>query len=345
MSDSRISVLNLKNVVGLSESSYNHYQSRIKRLLDIVGKDRDLMWIMTHPVETIKFIKANISVNASTIANHCVVVCKLFSVHPSLMSVQKEPYLKWSKLLQHYRLQETSATKQSEFNKRQEQNIVSWKEVQDMYCELRENGALSSTNLKTLMEALLLAIFTGIQAKRADFGAVRIYETRDEAMKEKANQRHENYIFFSPYPMLVLNKFKTVKSIGAIRETLGKELVKDIQSSLSAFPRDYLFISPKTHKPYWKNNSYSAFVKRTFYNLFSRAMGVSLWRHIYIGANVDFNAMSYKDLEEGAKLRGHSIEQELMTYRKFATNEKLENIKRPKDEQGKPVQCKPQQPR
>jgi hypothetical protein len=53
-------------------------------------------------------------------------------------------------------------------------------------------------------------------------------------------------------------------------------------------------------------------------------MGVSLWRSVYISANVDFNGTPYKILERNAFYKGSSIEQELLTYRKVEATKRLD---------------------
>lgn len=312
-----LDIANLKRDAGLSESSFKHYTHRLERLQRITD-GKSLAWILENPVGTLKYLKARVSTNPSTLANFAVAVCKMYTVHPEFMNVHKRPHGLWSGYIKHYRNAETRITKKSEFNERQNKNLVTWAEVEAKYCALRDAGGLrggTGWDMKLGMATLLMSALVGIQAKRADLGNIKIYSGLGQV--PVAARKTTNYLYFkSGGALLVLNKYKTAKSMGAIREELPGSFVRDLKASLGAFPREYMFVSAKTGQPYELNNSYSAFVKRVCGELFGRAMGVSLWRHIYITANVDFNETSYDVLEREAKLRGHSLAQELMTYRK-----------------------------
>ena len=54
------------------------------------------------------------------------------------------------------------------------------------------------------------------------------------------------------------------------------------------------------------NNTFSVFVKTTFEQLFGRATGVSLLRHIYITEKLNFDDMTLEEQNEEAKLMLHT---------------------------------------
>jgi hypothetical protein len=105
---------------------------------------------------------------------------------------------------------------------------------------------------------------------------------------------------------IVINNYKTAKHHGKYEELLPIVLINDIRNSIKAYPRDYLFI--KEDGLPMCNNTYSAFVKSTFMDLFGRATSLSLLRHIYITEKLDFNKLTIEELEEEAKGMLHTPE-------------------------------------
>lgn len=180
----------------------------------------------------------------------------------------------------------------------------------------------NAKNLKLNLQYLLFNVFLYTKPKRADLGNVRIFNP-SKTLKQEPNQG--NYIIITDSDNdceLVLNEYKTSKVYGTLRETLDSKLVKVIKQSLALYQRDHLFVQTSGHnpslKPLDKNNSYSQFVRRAFEQHFNKSMGVSLWRHVYIGENVDFNKTSMADLKRDARLSGHSVGMQLLVYRPVA---------------------------
>lgn len=303
---------------GIADSSYQNYLVRLRRLRQVVG-DKDWVWILSHPVESISAIKTHISSNASTIVNYIVPICKLFNLYPRIQKLYGEEYLVWQKYLKHYRKSEQETTKRSLFSEKQQQNLVEWKEVADKYCELGADPK-SETHYEVHQFWLLLSLLLNMNAKRADLGAIQIFK-RDPGKKEI------NYLFLEPKMTLVLNLYKTAKVRGAIQEPLNEKLSGDIKRSLELFPRQHLIVSLRDKEPYKTNNAYSHYVRREFDKHFGRAMGVGLWRIVYITATVDFNETPYDVLEKNAHYKGHSLQQEFMAYRKVAGIGKATELK------------------
>jgi hypothetical protein len=324
-----VKALNLKLSL-IQESSYNNYVVRLNRVQQVTGQN--LEWIMKNPIDTIKYVKLKISTNPRTLAGYIAPICKLFQVHPRFQKLNDQHYATWQKYLKHYRKVDIEQTKKSELSPKQEKNAVGWQSVHEKYCELKDAPELA-TKFKIQQFHLLLSLFLNMHAKRADLGNVRIYE------RDPKSTTH-NYIYLKPKPFLILNKYKTAKVRGAIKEPLNETLVADIKKSLERFPREYLILGSQKMEPYTKNNSYSQYVKRAFIKHFGRGMGVGLWRIIFITANTDFNETSYGDLEVAAHYKGHSVQQEFLAYRK-KPSEKTKDIfyKRPSDEKGEPVTC------
>jgi hypothetical protein len=101
-----------------------------------------------------------------------------------------------------------------------------------------------------------------------------------------------------------MNLYKTSKYHQTVEEDLPASLVRDIETSLARWPREYVF-RKDDGKP-MSNNTYSAFVKKTFEEFFGRGTGVSLLRHIYITEKLDFDDMTIEEQNEEAKLMLHT---------------------------------------
>lgn len=327
-------LLNLiRDAPELNETSKKNYISVANRLVGLVG--HSLEWVMANPTQSLLVLKEELTTNASTLANFCVMVCKLYALdgHDTRKRFPNS-YKLWQRYLRHYRNKEENAYKESKFTDKQLKNYIGWDEVQSYYCRLKKD-TMTHTTQQSNQEYLLFSLLLNMNAKRADLGNIRIFET-DPRLETT------NYLYFKPVPTLVLTEYKTSKKFGVIKEPLCAELVKDIKQSLNLFPRSHLILSLRLQQPYEKNNSYSQYVKRVFEKHFGRSMGVSLWRSVYISANVDFNDTPYEVLERNALYKGHSLAQEFMSYRKLApgsTTTKL--FRRPASEQGAPVNCKP----
>lgn len=311
---------------GISEKSYANYVVRLDRMQHITG--HNIEWVMLHPLDTITKIKNKISKEPTTIANNVTAVCKLYTVHPRFAKAHQVERDTWQKYLKHYKTEASNAYKKTVYRTKQEDRLVTWKDTENKFCELKTRFNNGKLDKKEHMEFMLFAVLVNMNPKRADLGNIRIYD--------KDPHQETNYIFLSPNPKLVLNKYKTAKFHGKLEEMIPFELLILIKKSILSNPREYLFVD-NTGKPYEKNNSYSQFVRRAFLKHFGKLMGVSLWRHVYINANVDFNNDTFEDLEEGARLRGHSVMQELLTYRKKAVAPK--DDRRPDAERGQPAKC------
>lgn len=319
--------LDLLKTSNISDTSYKNYLVRIRRIEEVTG--HDIKWAMFHPLDTIKSIKSKISTQPSTIANYTTVICKLYSLHPRLINVNKKHYDAWQKYLKHYKEQEQERYKETEYNPKQESKRVPWKELEATFCKLKTTEQVK-TDRKLNQDFLLFAMFLNLFPKRADFGCLRVYKTQPRD-KDKGN-----YVYISPKPYLVLNTYKTSKNRGAIVEPIPFELLIIIKESMRLFPRDYLIVQSDGKTPYDKNNSYGKHVQRVFKRHFGKDMGVSLWRSVYINANMNFQYDKYKDLEKGAHLSGHSIHQQFMAYRKGIISK---DDVRPDNERYKPVKC------
>lgn len=315
-------IINIENLKqGISVKTFDTYKTRISSISRHL-MDKPVEWIMQHPKETMEGLKKSGEMKSDgTYAACAVAICKLFKVHPKTITSWSLQYLMWQKYLKHYRQKENDVIKESKMTEKQKDKVVSWDSVKKVYCNLQKSPKIK-IDLQTHLEYIFFAMLMNIKPKRADMGAI-------EMVLDKANPTYPNYIQSGT---LVLREYKTAKKNGIIKEELPKPFLIILKESLKLFPRQFLFIALRTKKEY-DNNGYSHFVRRVFKKYFDKPMGISLWRNVYIRANIDFNEMSLKDIEKTAKLLGHSADQMWKRYRKVDIKPRADN------EKGKPEIC------
>ena len=205
---------------------------------------------------------------------------------------------KWKKLHDDLSKLQEAKSKRSEPEPKQVEKYTSYEEIEKKYNELKKSRFHDTE--RHSMQYVLLSIIVNLRPKRADLGAVKIYRETDPRKTD------ENYMVLrktgSSY--LVMNLYKTSKYHQTVEEDLPASLVRDIETSLARWPREYVF-RKDDGKP-MSNNTYSAFVKKTFEEFFGRGTGVSLLRHIYITEKLDFDDMTIEEQNEEAKLMLHT---------------------------------------
>lgn len=295
----------------IAETSAQNYKVRLEKLSAISGKS--LVYILAHPREIYAVMFDYTKGKCVTIANYVTAVCKVFSSYPDIAKKYNNSYKKWKQLLYKCRAEQNQNYSTNMAPEKKLNQIVSMQEIQKKYAELKSNDAGS-------MKLLLLSCFSNLAPKRADLGNVRIYLSASDI---PADSHKHNFIYlgtgdnFRVRPFIQINKFKTAATYKeGIRELINDTLLGDIIASLKVNPRQYLFVDSKG-QPYMKNNSYSQFVKRTFEGLFGKGkgMGVSLWRHVYVSSQIDFNKMSEHDIAEKIRNMGTSENQVRQVYK------------------------------
>jgi hypothetical protein len=236
-----------------------------------------------------------------------VPILSLFRLNPDISS---ECYDMWKRRFEECARVVEVDVKKNELKDKQQEKYVSSKEVEEKCLELKNSNPHRKKTLS--QQYLLLTLFNDITPKRSDLGSVRIYYRDDPGVKT------ENYIVlrdskseFESY--LVMNVYKTAKTHGRLEEMLSKETKRVLRESLRAHPRNHLFVG-RSGWPYNSNSAYGRFVERTFFDHFGRAMGTSLWRHVYVSEKVDPN-QSERDLETIATSMCHRVN--VQRYERF----------------------------
>jgi len=236
----------------------------------------------------------------STRKNMLTLILVLFREDSALKSGNPEASARWKQFHDDLvRIQEAKV-RRSEPEDKQVKQYTSYEEITQKYQELKKKTPHNT--LKSTQQFLLISILVHLRPKRADLGAVKVYNTNDPKKTD------ENYIVLRKETegtsYLVMNLYKTSKYYQTVEEDLPNELVKDLKTSLGRHPRTYIFT--KENGEPMSNNTYSVFVKHTFEELFGRSTGVSLLRHIYITEKLDFDDMTIQEQEDEAKLMLHT---------------------------------------
>lgn len=209
-------------------------------------------------------------------------------------------YDRWKKLHEDLARLQDAKVRRSEPEQKQIEKYTSFEEIESKYEELKRRGYHDT--LKHSMQYLLLSVITHLRPKRADLGSVEIYRDDDPRKTD------QNYIVLrNPKEggsYLVMNMYKTSKYYQTVEEDLPEGIVRDIEQSLVRHPRKYLFT--KENGDPMSNNTYTVFVRNTFEEMFGRATGVSLLRHIYITEKLNFDEMTIEERNAEAKLMLHT---------------------------------------
>ena len=272
------------------------YLKRIKTLKTKLD-DATLYDILTDPEKYYPSLQKQYP-SLTTRKNLLTPILALYREDDSLAADHKAAHERWKKLHDDLTKLQEAKIRRSEPEDKQVAKYTSYEEITAKYEELKKRGYHDTE--RHSIQYLLLSILVHLRPKRADLGAVKIYKEKDPRLTT------ENYIVLRAKgaSYLVMNLFKTSKYYQTVEEEIPEGLKRDIHTSLSRFPRAYLF--RKDDGEPMSNNTYSVFVKKTFEEFFGRATGVSLLRHIYITEKLDFDDMTLEEQNAEAKLMLHT---------------------------------------
>lgn len=243
----------------------------------------------------------------------------------------KAAYEEWLKYMRFVGATLNAQDKLNLPSERQAKQITSYEEIDAKYAELSKNHHIHDGKMSS-MGFVLLSFYVHQVPKRADLGDVIVLEVPPRTSEEAASFRGKNYIVLPPQevfnvappssrpnnkkkgikslamqaaPVLVMDRFKTVATLGTIEEALKPEFVQDARASLRKHPRRYLF-ERADGQGALTANEFTHFVQRTFATYFGRPTGPSVLRHAYISEKIDWRALSDAQLEAIARLMGHT---------------------------------------
>ena len=283
-----------------SEKSYANYVVRLN-LIKSVCKKETLKEVLLNPATAYPLLKTRYP-NPNSRKSMMVPLLSLFRLNPSLSEdSQKE----WKRYFDECAALVETDAKKNKMKEKQKEKYVSTEEVDLKRLEMKKGDP--HANKHSSLQYVLLTLLCDITPKRSDLGRLRVYFGDDPGSKD------ENYIVLRNAKSglesyLVMNVYKTAKSFGRMEEELSNETIKVLKESLRRYPRNHVFVG-RNGRPYESNNTYGKFVERTFLELFGKATGPSLWRHIFISEKVKADASEDK-LEEIANLMLHGVNQQ-----------------------------------
>jgi len=296
---------------GTSKSSIDNYINRLRNafgdsLADIAmsdGKKLDKAY------DELKKKYPNVSSRRNAIT---ALLAFLRHVPPeALKSTEKDMQnarSRWGKYHEHMRAFQEARYKKHVPDVNQMQKYVGFDEIELKYQELKKMKNPHET-LQQSQDIVLLSIIISTPPKRADLGAMRIvYKNEQEQQQQQESENHIviNTTKMPPQAYMVMMQYKTSSSYGRIETDLPTKTVRDLLDSIRKWPRDFLFVTPRTGKKFTTNNAYGKWVQSVFSRLFGRATGVTMLRHIFITEKVNFDQMDDDQLEDLARQMLHS---------------------------------------
>lgn len=248
--------------------------------------------------------------NVNSRASVVTAVLSVFRHDPELCTALPDAHLAWRERLDNLRAVQRIRRTASEPNAKQLASYVSFADIRDKCEQLRRSGPHATRKDSTAF--LLLSFYSHQLPKRADLGALKVYNDADPnadgnyVVLRAVGGRHAS--------TLVMNDYKTAKSYGRYEEELHPRFVEDLRASLRHHPRSHVWVD-RTGKAFASNDSFGTYVTNTFRNIFGvENCGAGMLRHAYI-SELDFNSMT--EAKRAAIARGmlHTPEEQMSTYR------------------------------
>jgi len=285
----------IRNTNFLKEKTKEEYIKRINIFCNHVNKD--LIYCIKNPEWLVKqilqYVEAN-NFSMHTADKICSCFMAIFTYNQDFKETNKQIYDAW--------IIEAKSIK-DKINQKYESNRPTTKQ-ETAYIDFQKVVEIRNSLKEGTQERLLLFMYTEIPPVRNDYHTMRIY-------KKTPKFDVGNYFIMNKEPMIILNEFKTDKTYEQIKITIPQSLLNEIQESLKAQPRDYLFTSGRDNQPYNSDNTFSRWANRTLKQIFNNNMSLTTLRHIYITRrDLKLEEKSGTERKEIAKIMAHSLEQQ-----------------------------------
>ncbi len=287
---------NIKNTRFLKDETKAEYVNRIEKFCNYLKKD--LIYCLKHPnwfVKNVLRYTEDNNFGMHTADKICNVFMAVFNYNHKFKERNKDLFDKWIKETKQIKDLIDEKYEKNEPTTRQAEAYVSFDELINTRNKMK----------KGTQERLLLFMYTEIPPVRNDYHNMRIY-------KSKPKYNTGNYIVIDEHKAnITLNDFKTDRSYEKIQIEVPQSLRKEILQSLELMPRDHLFVSTRTNKPYTSDNSFVQWANRTLKRLFNNNISLTTLRHVYISRrDLELETKSGTQRKNIAKIMGHSLEQQ-----------------------------------
>lgn len=305
----------IRNTKFLQENTKKIYEGRIRIMQKEMWDNCDKQTIH-HIVHNPKDFLANFikytnnrsgrltdSLSDHTKDSYVSSIIALFIYNQDLKESYSDLYKEWKALHENIKKPINTQYKSNTPNEKQQSAYISFDEL------IRKRDSLSNSP-----ERLLLFMYSEIPPVRSDYYKTQIFYSVPKDID------NGNYIVLPSLhastsedsAFLVLQSYKTASKYGVITVNLPDTLRDEIINSIKLIPRDYLFISNRTGKPYKEAGSYNKWANRVLKNLFAKpGLSLTMLRHIFISRpDLKLEEKSGLEQEEIAKIMGHSIERQ-----------------------------------
>jgi len=188
-----------------------------------------LLHLVSHPAYAIKAIEAHTD-EAQTRKTYTSSILACFKHLPQLKDTYPKEFDRWlafertegAKITEQYRSNQPTAL--------QAAKAVDWRTVQNLPHQMPRGS----------YELLMLALYRLVTPSRVDFSPCQV--VRSEAERAECERDGINCIKLDgKNPEMCIAHHKTRASHGTIRKNIPQELCQEIEDSLNAFPRSWLF--------------------------------------------------------------------------------------------------------
>ena len=270
----------------LSPISKRVYLQRLKVLMEEL--QMNIQMLIKSPTEVLHWIQETY-VSEQTRKSYISSILAVFRHNAGLKEDEKESYLEWY---------DAFAKVHSAIEERYKRNEPTQKQ-KDVYVPFQDVVKARDKLSHGSYERLLLSFYTYLPPLRCDFNRVRI-------CKDVQPKDEPNYILVNGGACctLVLNEYKTQKGKDSYSKDLPKEVCDELTASLTAHPRDWLFVD-KDKKPF-SAKSFTQWANRILARVIGKRMTVSMLRHSFINS-LDFNKLTVKEKEDIARDMAHTV--------------------------------------
>jgi hypothetical protein len=165
------------------------------------------------------------------------------------------------------------------------------------------------------MDKLLLAMYTMIPPRRLEYSSLKISKG-----EPKDTDKGNHLVIYDNGTMeMILNKFKTFKTMGQYRADLPEELVDVISADLVRLPRENLFINIQK-KPFATNDGYGKWLSTRLDKLFGKGT-LNTLRHSYVDWVFEQPRLTTKDKNDIARAMGQTSLETQDRYRTIPAEE------------------------
>ncbi len=279
----------------LAVESVNTYVYSLKRLQKYTNNT--IFHAIVHPQDTFTILSAEIKVDATLSATVSVMVA-LFK-HADMLTSHKSYFTQW------YAIYEPLIRKQKDMRlsntptERQEQVKISWINV------LSKLDNLNNTEFASRGHLVLSFYVMMAPRRQKDYWKINVYDELNNVPIDTECAAYVNLRVEKPY--IVVNEFKTAKTMNTWTKELPIALVKVLKRSLLLHPRRWVF-AQQDGQPYKNTVSFRCFTNALFNRWFGAGVTLDTIRHSFVTFRYQNATLSTKDHMQDALDMGHTLD-------------------------------------